>query len=213
MRRCTRGFSTNTEVFGNRCILFRRTPWHLSAVPTANRERLPEPCRSLVRPIWHHFEPRQRHVLLSTLVRLRCWCVTLRCPVRMMAGSYVWDTNGAKYLDAGGGIAVNALGHAHPAIVRTLSEQGSKLMHVSNLYYHEPGARLAERITKLMGGGKVFFCNSGAEANEGMWKLARCARYPGVPCSARSCGRGGRSCSSWIRVVSGELATRVGSLR
>ena len=70
MRRCTRGFSTNTEVFGNRCILFRRAPWHLSAVPPANRERLPESCRSLVRPIWHHFEPRQRHVLLSTLVRL-----------------------------------------------------------------------------------------------------------------------------------------------
>ena len=102
----------------------------------------------------------------------------MRCG--MVAGSYVWDTNGVKYLDAGGGIAVNALGHAHPAIVKTLSEQGSKLMHVSNLYYHEPGARLAERITKEMGGGKVFFCNSGAEANEGMWKLARSPCYPCV---------------------------------
>ena len=89
------------------------------------------------------------------------------------AGSYVWDVNGRRYLDLGGGIAVCSLGHAHPEIAATLAEQAQKLLHISNLYYHEPQGRLAERIVKHLAPGKVFFCNSGAEANEGLYKLAR----------------------------------------
>ncbi len=89
------------------------------------------------------------------------------------AGSYVWDVNGRRYLDLGGGIAVCSLGHSNPEITEALVEQSQKLVHVSNLYYHEPQGRLAERIVKHLAPGKVFFCNSGAEANEGLYKLAR----------------------------------------
>ena len=88
-------------------------------------------------------------------------------------GSQVWDVNGKRYLDLGGGIAVNALGHAHPEIADALSAQARKLCHISNLYYHEPQGRLAQQIVKHLAPGKVFFCNSGAEANEGLYKLAR----------------------------------------
>lgn len=88
-------------------------------------------------------------------------------------GSYVWDLGGRRYLDLGGGIAVCSLGHAHPEITRALVDQSQRLVHVSNLYYHEPQGRLAERLVGLVGKGKVFFCNSGAEANEGLYKLAR----------------------------------------
>jgi len=88
-------------------------------------------------------------------------------------GSYVWDTDGRKYLDFGGGIAVCALGHAHPAIAQALYDQARKLTHVSNLYYNELQGTLAERLVKLIGPGRCFFCNSGAEANEGLYKLAR----------------------------------------
>ena len=89
------------------------------------------------------------------------------------SGSYIYDVTGKRYLDFGGGIAVTALGHAHPAITEALIEQSRKLVHVSNLYYHEPQGRLAEAIVNLIAPGKVFFCNSGAEANEGLYKLAR----------------------------------------
>jgi acetylornithine/N-succinyldiaminopimelate aminotransferase len=89
------------------------------------------------------------------------------------SGSHVFDVTGKRYLDFGGGIAVTALGHAHPAITEALIEQSRKLVHVSNLYYHEPQGRLAEAIVNLIAPGKVFFCNSGAEANEGLYKLAR----------------------------------------
>lgn len=89
------------------------------------------------------------------------------------AGSYVWDVSGRRYLDLGGGIAVCTLGHAHPEISETLAEQSRRLMHVSNLYFHGPQGRLAERLVREIGAGKVFFCNSGAEANEGLFKLAR----------------------------------------
>ena len=88
-------------------------------------------------------------------------------------GSEVWDVNGRRYLDLGGGIAVCALGHAHEEIADTLSAQARTLLHVSNLYYHEPQGRLAQQLTRLLAPGKVFFCNSGAEANEGLFKLAR----------------------------------------
>jgi acetylornithine aminotransferase/acetylornithine/N-succinyldiaminopimelate aminotransferase len=88
-------------------------------------------------------------------------------------GSRVWDVNGKSYLDFGGGIAVCALGHAHPEITETMAAQSRKLVHVSNLYFQEPQGSLAEALVNLIGPGKIFFCNSGAEANEGLFKLAR----------------------------------------
>jgi acetylornithine/N-succinyldiaminopimelate aminotransferase len=88
-------------------------------------------------------------------------------------GSYVWDVNGKRFLDFGGGIAVCALGHANSEIAEALNEQARKLVHVSNLYYTEPQARLAAALVRLIGPGRCFFCNSGAEANEGLYKLAR----------------------------------------
>lgn len=88
-------------------------------------------------------------------------------------GSHVWDVNGKRYLDLGGGIAVCVLGHANAEITQALVEQSRQLEHVSNLYYHEPQGRLAQALVRLIGPGKVFFCNSGAEANEGLFKLAR----------------------------------------
>src|SRR2546427_5292182 len=89
------------------------------------------------------------------------------------SGSYLYDVAGRRFLDLGGGIAVCCLGHAHPAITEALLEQSRKLVHVSNLYYTEPQGRLAEALVNLLGPGKLFFCNSGAEANEGLFKLAR----------------------------------------
>ncbi|MGI8605434.1 MAG: aspartate aminotransferase family protein [Verrucomicrobiales bacterium] len=89
------------------------------------------------------------------------------------AGSHVWDVSGKRYLDLGGGIAVCALGHAHPEIADTLATQARRLVHVSNLYYHETQGRLAQEIVRHIGAGKVFFTNSGAEANEGLFKVAR----------------------------------------
>src|SRR6266702_76627 len=89
------------------------------------------------------------------------------------AGSCLFDVAGKRYLDLGAGIAVCCLGHAHPAITEALVEQSKKLIHVSNLYFTEPQGRLAAEIVKRIGEGKVFFSNSGAEANEGLFKLAR----------------------------------------
>ena len=88
-------------------------------------------------------------------------------------GSYVFDVAGRRYLDLGAGIAVCCLGHAHPAIIEALTEQSHKLIHVSNLYYTEPQGRLAAELVRRLGPGKCFFANSGAEANEGLFKLAR----------------------------------------
>jgi acetylornithine/N-succinyldiaminopimelate aminotransferase len=89
------------------------------------------------------------------------------------SGSYVFDVTGKRYLDLGGGIAVSSLGHAHPAMTEALVEQSRKLIHVSNFYYHEPQGRLAQALVGLIGPGKCFFSNSGVEANEGLFKLAR----------------------------------------
>ena len=88
-------------------------------------------------------------------------------------GCYVWDFTGRKFLDFGAGIAVCSLGHAHPEVGAAIAEQASKLVHTSNLYRTGPQALLAKRIVEITGEGKVFFCNSGAEANEGLIKLAR----------------------------------------
>ncbi len=89
------------------------------------------------------------------------------------SGSYLYDVAGRRFLDFGGGIAVSSLGHAHPAIAQALLEQSRKLIHCSNFYYHEPQGRLAQALVQLLGPGKCFFCNSGGEANEGLFKLAR----------------------------------------
>lgn len=88
-------------------------------------------------------------------------------------GPYVYDTEGKKYLDFLAGIAVNVLGHAHPKLVAAIAEQAGKIIHCSNLYYTEQQSSLAAALTKLAGMDKVFFANSGAEANEGAIKLAR----------------------------------------
>jgi acetylornithine/N-succinyldiaminopimelate aminotransferase len=102
-------------------------------------------------------------------------------------GCVVWDTDGNSYLDLVGGIAVSALGHAHPAIVAAVSEQVGKLAHVSNLYAHEGQIALAERLLGLLGpvvqdiGGRVFFANSGTEANEAAVKLVRRVQGPSRP--------------------------------
>ncbi|MCW2865018.1 MAG: acetylornithine and succinylornithine aminotransferase [Actinoallomurus sp.] len=89
-------------------------------------------------------------------------------------GCRVWDTDGNAYLDLIGGIAVSSLGHAHPALVAAVTAQVGTLAHTSNLFVHEPGVRLAERLLQLLDtDGRVFFVNSGAEANEAAYKLIR----------------------------------------
>nr|WP_202486613.1 acetylornithine transaminase [Streptomyces sp. SID4985] len=99
---------------------------------------------------------------------------TPRLPLVRGEGTAVWDADGKRYLDFVGGIAVNALGHAHPAVVAAVSTQIASLGHVSNLFVAEPPVALAERLLRLFGrDGKVFFCNSGAEANEAALKIGR----------------------------------------
>ncbi len=93
-------------------------------------------------------------------------------PVRG-AGSRVWDQAGRELIDFSGGIAVNVLGHAHPALVGALTEQANKLWHVSNVFTNEPTLRLAKKLVDATFADRVFFCNSGAEANEAAFKLAR----------------------------------------
>ncbi|MFC4700959.1 aspartate aminotransferase family protein [Glaciecola siphonariae] len=88
-------------------------------------------------------------------------------------GSRVWDQEGVEYIDFAGGIAVNVLGHCHPALVKTLAEQGNKLWHLSNVFTNEPALRLAKKLTNATFADKVYFANSGAEANEAALKLAR----------------------------------------
>ncbi|MBU2978556.1 aspartate aminotransferase family protein [Alteromonas sp. C1M14] len=88
-------------------------------------------------------------------------------------GSRVWDQAGKEYIDFAGGIAVNALGHCHPALTDALAAQGNKLWHLSNVFTNEPAIRLATKLTAATFADKVYFANSGAEANEGAFKLAR----------------------------------------
>ncbi|MFN3480389.1 MAG: aminotransferase class III-fold pyridoxal phosphate-dependent enzyme, partial [Thermodesulfovibrionales bacterium] len=98
-----------------------------------------------------------------------------RMPVvlRKGRGVKVWGTNGKEYLDFVAGIAVNVLGHCHPKVVVAIQKQAQRLIHVSNLYYSEPQVKLAKLLVENSFADKVFFCNSGAEANEGAIKLAR----------------------------------------
>ncbi|POB05858.1 bifunctional succinylornithine transaminase/acetylornithine transaminase [Halopseudomonas oceani] len=98
-------------------------------------------------------------------------------PVNMVpvrgAGSRLWDQQDREYVDLAGGIAVNALGHAHPAMIEALTEQAHKLWHVSNIMTNEPALRLADKLVQATFAERVFFANSGAEANEAAFKLAR----------------------------------------
>ncbi|MFI1002170.1 acetylornithine transaminase [Streptomyces galbus] len=99
---------------------------------------------------------------------------TPRLPLVRGAGTRVWDAEDRAYLDFVGGIATNALGHAHPAIVEAVSTQIASLGHISNFFMAEPTVALAERLLHLFGrDGRVFFCNSGAEANEAAFKIGR----------------------------------------
>ena len=107
------------------------------------------------------------------------------------SGSYITDQNGKQYLDFISGIAVNSLGHAHPAIVNTLTHQASQLIHSSNLFWNIPSIELGQQLTQLSGLDKVFFSNSGAEANEAAIKFAR----------------------KWGRETKGDLATEIISMK
>jgi acetylornithine/N-succinyldiaminopimelate aminotransferase len=104
-----------------------------------------------------------------------------RQPVEFVRGegARLWDVDGNEYLDFLCGISVTNIGHCHPRVVVAVREQVGRLMHVSNLFYTEPAMRLAARLSDSSLGGKVFFCNSGAEANEAAIKLARKARAGG----------------------------------
>jgi len=88
-------------------------------------------------------------------------------------GARVWDADGKAYLDFAAGIAVQNVGHCHPKVVAAIQEQAARLVHVSNLYFNEKQPLLAAKLSALADGGKCFFCNSGAEANEALIKLAR----------------------------------------
>lgn len=98
-----------------------------------------------------------------------------RYPIALVRGkgSTVWDSDGQAYLDLVAGIAVNNVGHCHPAVVKALTEQAQTLIHCSNLYWNEPQVKLAKKLTEISCAERVFFCNSGAEANEAAIKLAR----------------------------------------
>ncbi len=104
-----------------------------------------------------------------------------RFPVEFVRGegSRLWDSDGKEYLDFLCGISVTSLGHCHPRVVAAVREQVGRLMHTSNLFYTEPAMLLAERLSESSLGGKVYFCNSGAEANEAAIKLARKAKPGG----------------------------------
>jgi acetylornithine/N-succinyldiaminopimelate aminotransferase len=130
-----------------------------AAAPTSN------PSSSL-----EHIAELERKYLLTTYNRY---------PILLERGKgvYLWDSEGKKYLDFVSGLGVNALGHAHPRIVKAIREQAARLVHVSNLYYHEYQGPLAERLCKLSGLDRAFFQNSGTEAIEGSIKLARLAGH------------------------------------
>jgi acetylornithine aminotransferase len=98
-----------------------------------------------------------------------------RQPVTFVKGEgvWLWDDKGEKYLDALAGVAVNGLGHAHPKLVKAISDQAARLIHVSNIYQIAEQEALADRLSEISGMDKVFFCNSGCEANEAAIKLAR----------------------------------------
>src|SRR5580704_12972707 len=118
---------------------------------------------------------------LRELERTSVMASYARFPVEFVRGegSRLWDVDGEEYLDFLCGISVTNVGHCHPRVVAAVREQVGQLMHASNLFYTEPAMRLAKRLSESSLGGKVFFCNSGAEAVEAAIKLARKARSGG----------------------------------
>jgi predicted acetylornithine/succinylornithine family transaminase len=118
---------------------------------------------------------------LQTIERASVIHSYARFPVEFVRGEgpRLWDENGNEYLDFLCGISVTNIGHCHPRVVAAIREQAGRLMHASNLFYSEPAMRLAERLAESSLGGKVFFCNSGAEASEAAIKLVRKARSGG----------------------------------
>src|SRR5437660_4320967 len=132
----------------------------------------------------HRHEDRGRGVTLAELQaieRERLVPNYARAPVEFVRGerSRLWDADGNEYLDFLCGISVTSLGHCHPRVVEAVRAQVGRLMHTSNLFYTEPGMRLAEALVESSLGGKAYLCNSGAEANEAAIKLARKARPAG----------------------------------
>jgi len=118
---------------------------------------------------------------LQELEREAVMATYARNPVEFVRGegTRLWDDEGNEYLDFLTGISVAQLGHCHPRVVDAVREQAGRLMHVGNLFYTEPGMRLAKRLAELSLGGRVFLCNSGAEAIECAIKLARKRRRRG----------------------------------
>lgn len=120
--------------------------------------------------IYEEIVAREQKYLLNTYARY---------PVAMARGKgvYLWDVDGKRYLDFLSGLGVNALGHAHPRIVKTIREQAAKVIHLSNLYYNEYQGVLAEKLCQKSGLDRAFFTNSGTEAIEGALKLVRAAGH------------------------------------
>jgi predicted acetylornithine/succinylornithine family transaminase len=119
---------------------------------------------------------------LQALERDHLMATYARAPVEFVRGrgARLWDVDGVEYLDFFSGVGVTNAGHCHPAVVDAVQRQAERLMHASNLYYTEPAMRLAQRLAESSLGGKVFFTNSGAEANEAAIKLARKAAPAGA---------------------------------
>ena len=132
-----------------------------------------------------------------------------RYPVVLTRGKgvFLYDIEDRRYLDFVSGLGVNALGHAHPRIVKTIREQAGKLIHVSNLYYHEYQGALAEKLVTLLGSSfgnaRAFFSNSGTEAIEGSIKLARLAGHRA----------GGEASRGWWRLRGRITGARLGRCR
>src|SRR6266567_3236810 len=131
-----------------------------------NRPRKPKPAK-------HRVPPEQAMRLTG-----RYLMNTYRRPALLFVrgrGCYLYDSRGKKYLDFLGGLAVNALGHAHPRLVRVVRREAGRMMHISNLYHHPYQGPLARKLATWSGMDRVFFSNSGTEAIEGALKLARLA--------------------------------------
>src|SRR5215469_2467724 len=120
-----------------------------------------------------------------------------RVLLRKGKGVYVYDASGKKYLDFLSGIGVNALGYGHPAIRKTMTRQANLLVHSSNLFFHEYQGELADRLTRLAGLDRAFFCNSGTEAWECALKLARASARAGQTTSRNRNGNGNGHKPAW----------------
>src|SRR5512137_364240 len=134
-----------------------------AVVAATSRRDLPTPSNAATLPVTR---------ALFDEVMVPCFAPAPFVPVRG-EGSRVWDQDGRMYIDFGSGVAVTALGHCHPAMVRALEEQARTIWHVSNWFTNEPALRLAQRLVDATFADRVFFANSGAEANEAALKLAR----------------------------------------